>query len=391
MLLLLVCTRHVQADTWTCHSGGIPSECSNSADAAQNSCLLRLYACGEYEQVIQQINFNDKGLNKTEHFYMGVSYFGLLNITRANTLRCTYIKAAKSHLEEFMDAVRTVCKDPEDPKTCTRNPVSFGGDSDVDRIYQAMKIQKLLAKETGCVESPHTRSSILRFALSYANNAFRGAAHGIASGGTAVENAIREGFDAVKQATNVFVTTASTLETRYSNYSALVQSTEKNHNDLAKNLSTKLVNPEDGSKVVSFKQEVGDPLATITINSKALEGFLKSLKGDLETHGVEPVKTSEKELDSYFKANARHYNDIRDERIKGVKGYLVESAKYYNIVETDSTELKAALAGADGEGKDGAGTDPAGIRDAFARYLVFKVSKEGTPCTPFNKNAWHCK
>jgi hypothetical protein len=386
-LMLAAGPWQARADGWSCSSASLPQECSSSAvdgvsEAAEHACLLRLYACGKYEQVIQRVGSAERGLNKTQNYFMGVSYFGLLNRVRAQSLRCHYIKAARQQLDEFMDRVQVVCTDPSDASTCSRSPVSYGTDRDIDMIYHATRVQEILKNEGRCAESAHTEASIYRYARHYTNDIFRSSVHGVASGSDAVTQSINSGFKGIQESLNLFVTEASKLESRYNQYSILMDQAAKDLEEV----SLFLRNTALSSDIVAV--DIKDGLAQVRVDASKLSDYLDSYDSQLNNAGAIPLAQAEASLDQYFKKNTVYYADIRDENLKRVDDYLIRSALFNNLFRLDS-DVKEKLQQAQGT-TPGASQTLSAVQQVLQEYKVAFKNKD-EPCSMvFHKTKWHC-
>ncbi|MDQ3230732.1 MAG: hypothetical protein M3Q07_02845 [Pseudobdellovibrionaceae bacterium] len=386
-LMLAAGPLQAQSEGWSCSSASLPQECTGSAvdgssEAAEHACLLRLYGCGKYEQVIHRVGSAERGLNKIQNYFAGVSYFGLLNRVRAQSLRCYYIKAAKQQLEEFMDAVQTVCTDPSDAKTCSRNPVSYGSDRDIDMIYHASRVQDVLKKEARCAESAHTEASIYRYGKLYTNDVFRSSVHGVATGSDAVTQSLNQGLKGVQESLNLFVTEASKLESRYTQYSILMDQAGKDLGEISLFLRDTALSPE----IVAVEEKNG--LSHITIDDSKLGTYLDGFDAQLQNSGAIPVRSAEQRLEQYFQKNTVYYSDIRNDNLKRVDDYLIRSALFNNLFRLDG-DVKEKLKQAQGS-TAGSSQTLTSFQQALNEYkTAFKGKDE--PCTlVFHKTKWHC-
>lgn len=388
LLLSIPASLQAQSSGWSCSAAELPQECSGTtsdgtSEAREKSCLLRLYSCGRYEAVIHRISQAEYGLNKTQNYFLGVSYFGLMNRVRSQSLRCYYVRNSRQQIAEFLDAVQTVCTNPEDPSSCGRNPVSFGSDGDIDMIYHASKVADVLKNESGCSESAYTEASIYRFAKKYANDILRSSAHGVETGHNAVSQSIQKGFKDIQASMNLFVTEASKLESRYTRYSILMNQSEKDLNDVAVYLRDTALSPE----IIGI--DSSETLPKIQVNADKLSAYLDGYDTTLLNYGIIPIREAEKSLDHYFKKNTGYYNDIKNENLQRVDQYLIRSALFNNLFRLDGDvkdKIKLAAGTTSGTSKN---LDF--MSQTLKEYTTSFKNKHESCANIFYKNKWHCK
>jgi phosphopantetheine adenylyltransferase len=335
-LLLLFSTTRVYAQNWSCNIEGDPPECSQANfnenfSVAQHDCLLKLQMCGRYQSVVDRLAARSLGLSVEQKYFLGLANFGLSNRTDAQSLKCFYMRQAKTLLEEFLYDVET-------------NPaenISLASQQRVDALYQASRVYTKLKAETGCAESSFSEGSIDRMARKMTHDSLRTLMQGSEDGTTTptqAQNAAKQGFDSVRLALSGIVTDSSTLESRFVLYQTQLKSSKEKIGDLAKVLKAGL----GENSVRLIKNDQG--FSSIEVDLESIKAQLDLVRAHYESQGKNPLSDLENKLQSFFVSNATYYDSMNADKVKEVKDLMKKLSLYVNTIQVKSPEAQSVHA-----------------------------------------------
>lgn len=385
LLALLLGSSSGHSQDWSCSSGE-PTECSGNVQSTfssgENSCLLKLYTCGRYQDIVARMDTLKIGLAPEHNYYLGAAYFGLSNRTDAQSMKCHYFRRAKAQIDEFLVAIET-------------NPasnVSYGSEQRMDIIYHATRLAELMKKEKGCVESSFSEGSIYRMARLLTQEQMKSLLHRSEDSSapvTGAQKAASDGFQAIRDSMGSFVTKTSQLESRYSLYEAQVRASTEQFKNLGSTLQTGL-----GQNVVIIGAgEFGLP--TVQLNLADLNQRMASMSSKLRDQALTPLSSYEAIANLYFKnrnpadpgKDGKYYDELRQDKIAEVRGLLALFATYTNLLSVKSPEAEAVHAAL--EVSEPGFETPVLLGAPINDLFKVAIAKN---CKPLSrKNYWYCK
>jgi hypothetical protein len=203
---------------WTCNDKGIPHQCSSldssgAYTANTQGCLESLLACGRYKELVALADINKLGIDRHYNFYLGAAYFGLAGRTDAQSLRCYYNKRSSTQLQEFLSKTEGM----------DASAVTYGSDSEMDMLYFAARSLDNLKKEPGCFDSSYSDGTLYLKAKGQTSALMKNL---LQDSGTdrpsSAAGTVQEGFKAIRDSMNTFVTVTAQMEERVTNYGAQI-------------------------------------------------------------------------------------------------------------------------------------------------------------------------
>lgn len=167
-----------------------------------NACLETYHACGFYREIIEHFDSLQAPDPEQMQYYQGVALHGLLLRSRAHSLRCDYLEAAKSNLFHFLSSKRSQFEQQG----------NFGGTHFLRQIYHASKTLKDLRSMSGCLESGLSKAEARITASHYFGDTLRSILVGTPPAG-ALGDQILAFRQNIRESIGGFVSTAANIET----------------------------------------------------------------------------------------------------------------------------------------------------------------------------------
>lgn len=353
------------------------SECpglENPYSPTEHACLLKAYACGDYEQIAQRLSGRKTGLAREHNYFLGSAYFGLSNRNNSQALKCHYIKAAKEQFEEFLSAVN------DDPKS----KVSLSSEASMDMLYHATRSYKALQTEAACAESSYSEGTIDRKARLYTHERMSTLLHNASDPGakTGAELAVQNGFNEMKDSLNSFVTVASQLESRSQLYGSQLKAAKTQLNMVAMQ-----VHDIFGDEAVTI--DIVNEMPKITLNEAVINARLKEIedKVTLVTGKGGSLDAIESKSADYFVKNSKHYNGVKvdmQQKISQLRSSIAMLVNTFQNSGTGAEEITKALNTDEGKFQ-------AQIESSESMGSYFSSEKKKCPKRPVANKPWYCK
>ncbi len=163
-----------------------------------NACLKKYYACGHYEDIIQHFSAEQISTSPQAHYYKGVSYYGLFNRSRANSVRCHFSKVGRLELMTYIKKQQSE---------------GFNVIESFNQAYHASQSYEALSAVEGCEESALLKEEVELLTELYAEKTLGSLFAGPVSNG-ALGSTVAALKKDIQTAISGFVTKASAVETQ---------------------------------------------------------------------------------------------------------------------------------------------------------------------------------
>jgi hypothetical protein len=219
----------------------VTARCQNGK--ADTRCYEALYACGQYEQLLGHFTGKLEGLppteQYTEQYFAGVSYLGLADRQRAQSMKCSFNGYGKAALASFLSKAREQF----------RTYGNFGDSSLLRYVYQASKSLDIAKQLSGCHEDGHTQATLNVYARTYAEDSLKA----LFIGGARSREDLKESYQDLLARMQDFVTSASNVETKLALSRLEIDSAKKQldsiKTDLEKDVGAIHLDPAPGQAV----------------------------------------------------------------------------------------------------------------------------------------------
>lgn len=262
------------------------------------SCLERVYACGEYDTVIQTLFVEDFAPTADQKYFIGASFFGRHIRERSAGLQCEMVKFGREYLTDYLSGLELQFAETG----------SFGTVRQMNQLYHATQMLNTLNAISGCPESALTRARIQAIArsegVSYAKSVFLNP-----------PSEARSAFDTLVLALRGFVSRASDLETGIALRRVEIRSAET-HLAAIRSTFEEIFGAVSGS---------GDTIAVDPRILNGLETKTSAMRRDVEIQ--EAAFAS-----ALGGVSAEQYANIRAETVANAEGFLKRSAFHINMI-----------------------------------------------------------
>ncbi len=170
-------------------------------DQRSAACLEALYSCGSYDSILGRFTGQLQGLTLEEQYFAGVSYLGIADRQKAQSIKCFYNGQGKLALGSFLGKMKEAI-----------GKQGFFVDAQLLRYtHHATKELGNARKVAGCLEDGYTQFGINTYAQNYAEAAIKASILQANSDSTSV---LAEPIKELQKDIQGFVTTASQVETQ---------------------------------------------------------------------------------------------------------------------------------------------------------------------------------
>lgn len=269
--------------------------CDLQADAA---CLERVYACGEYNTIIETLFVEDFAPTADQKYFIGASFFGRHLRERSAGLQCEMIKFGREYLTDYLSGLELQFAETG----------SFGTVRQMNQLYHATQMLNTLNGISGCPESALTRARIQAIArsegVSYAKNVFLNP-----------PSEARSAFDTLVLTLRSFVSRASDLETGIALRKVEIRSAETHL------ISIRTIFEE----IFGTVSGTGE---TIAVDARILSGIevkTTAMRRDVEIQEAAFAT-------ALGGVSAEQYANIRAETVANAEAFLKRSAFHINMI-----------------------------------------------------------
>ena len=313
----------------------IAAECQPTGDDVRDRlCLLQNhYLQGHYDQVVGELAIVQGALRPEEYFYLGISFYQMMQETHSPSMRCDYRQKARDVLRNYLDKSHS-----DYIKTGT-----YGSALEMAQIYAATRIMDDTGKMTGCLENGMTAMEMELTSGKFARNILERIELKSRPGDAAADapelKIYDQGvvmWDTIQEITRTFVSSASYLETEISKKQTQCQAATYNTGKIKESLSSMAAIDEKDGRInsITLMQDA---------DVQKVDEWLKGVELQLDNPG-DPLGFKQK----FNKAlgedmTPEKYAQLQKEKISSAKGLVARLAFGASIVQQEVNRDSSAI------------------------------------------------